>query len=103
MPKSKRKKKSLQRRVKLDTAKQQADIIKPTDESYLANQLLSNHKLVSGEVERQFRSGAYLDVQYCSDSERLTLKYRQLESLDEIKYICDSTKYGDIFVNAFRV
>ena len=103
MPRSKRRKKSLQRRVNLNTAKQQVDIIKPTGESYLANQLLSNHKLVNSEVERQFRNRAYLDVQYCSDSERLTLKYRQLESPDEINDICDYTKYGDILVNAFRV
>ncbi len=69
----------------------------------MANQLLSNHKFVNSEVERQFRSRAYLDVQYCSDSERLTLKYRQLESPDENKDICDSTMYGDILVDAFRV
>ena len=87
----------------INTAKQQVDIIKPTGESHLTNQLLSNHKFVNSEVERQFRSRAYLDVQYCSDSERLTLKYRQLESPDENKDICDSTMYGDILVDAFRV
>ena len=49
----------LQRSVNLDTAEQQVDIIKPTNESHLAFQLISIHFLVKSEVEKQLVNGVY--------------------------------------------
>ena len=62
-------------RVESNTGEQQTDIIKPTDESHLALQILTNYSLFRSEVDKQLLSGVYLDVQYCLDSLQLELQY----------------------------
>ena len=92
----------LQRSVNLDTAEQQVDIIKPTDESHLAFQLISNYSLAKSEVEKQLLSGVYVDIQCCKDPGIFELQYWQLEDPDDLENIYDPTKNGDILVDCFR-
>ena len=92
----------LQRSDNLDIAEQQLDIIKPTNESHLAFQLISNYLLAKSEVEKHLLSGVYVDLQCCKDSSILELHYYQLEDPDDLENIYDPTKYGDILVDCFR-
>ena len=94
---------SLQYSFNLAMVAQQGDITNSTDVSHLAFQIVSNSSLIYSELEKQLRSGVYLDIQCCQDSGNLELQYCQLESLDDCKSICISSKYVDMLVDCFRI
>ncbi len=93
---------SRQRSVNSNTSEQKADIKKPTDESHLVFQLISNNSLIKSEVERQLLSGVYLDVQLCLDTGDLVLQHCKLESPEDFNNIFNSKQYGDILAEYYR-